>query len=544
MINSGIEANLLTELIHNEEVVMREYIVHEVMRRTLITDGDKEVVSGNTRLTYSELYLRVLRLANSLKELGVKEGTVVGVLDVNTHRYFELHYALSMLGAVIHTINFRLPPDQLVYTMIHAEDKWVFVSDIFAKAISQVADKFENWVLMTDNPEATFPAKNVYHYEKLVEQGKERELEEAEKVHEDDAFSIFYTTGTTGRPKGIMYSHKNILIGALQLFHHLSLHRTGAKVSNEDVIMPLIPFFHIHAWGVAFFPAYVGTKLVLPGAATPAEQVKLIKNEGVTWLNMVPTQLHMLLNEPEFGNVKVLTGGSPLTSGLATQAVKRGVKFSLIYGGSDQLGTAISVVPSGISESNEEATEWLRKGMKLLPMVEASIRDNDGNEVPHDGKTIGTLWVKSPWLPMGYYKAPELSAEAYKDGWFRTGDLAFFYPNGLLYVAGREGYAVKSGGEWIPTGILEAVLSEHPAVEHVAVIPMYDERWGQRPLAVIQARSEISETELRDYMMNSVKEGKIAKFWIPDKFIFVDEIPLTSAGKLNKAILKQKYSNL
>lgn len=522
---------------------MREYVVHEVIRRSLITDKEKEIVSGGVRLTYPDMYVRILRLASSLKSLGIKKGTVVGVLDVNTHRYFELHYALSMLGAIIHTINFRLPPDQMVYSMIHAGDEWIFVSEIFMKAVEPLAEKFPHWVLMTDNRRGNFPANNVFNYEELVESGKEQELSEADKIHEDDIFSIFYTTGTTGRPKGIRYSHKKILLGALQLFHHLGLHETGARVTSDDVIMPLIPFFHIHAWGVAFFPAYVGAKLVLPGAASPSDQARLIKEENVTWLNMVPTQLHMLLNEPQFGNVKVLTGGSPLPSGLAKAALERGVKFSLIYGGSDQLGTAISVIPSGYDPESEEAKEWLRKGMKLLPMVEASVRDDEGNEVPHDGKSIGTLWVKSPWLPEGYYKAPDLTAEAYKDGWFRTGDIAFFYPNGLLYVAGREGYAVKSGGEWIPTGLLEAVLSEHPAVEHVAVIPMYDEKWGQRPLAVIQAKKEVSENELRNFMMGAVDSGRIAKFWIPDKFVFVDEIPLTSAGKLNKAYLKEKFSN-
>ncbi len=523
---------------------MREYVVHEVIRRTLITDPEQEVVSGKTRLTYAQLYGRVLRLANSLKEIGIGEGTVVGVLDVNTNRFFELHYALSMLGAVLHTINFRLPPEHLVYSMIHAGDEWIFVSDTFVKAAAPLTGKFPNWVIMSDDPNYPLPedAKRAYRYEELVGGGKEQELPEADDIHDTDIFSIFYTTGTTGKPKGIRYTHRSILLGALQLFHHLALHSSGAHAGAEDVIMPLIPFFHIHAWGVAFFPAYVGAKLVLPGAADPATQVKLIEKEGVTWMNMVPTQLHMLLEQPGFGSVKVLTGGSPLTSGLAKAAAARGVKFSLIYGGSDQLGTAISVVPRGVDPESEEALEWLRAGMKLLPMVEVSVRDEAGNEVPHDGKTIGSVWTKSPWLPEGYYKEPELTKESYVDGWFRTGDLGFFYPNGMLYVAGRQGYAVKSGGEWIPTGMLEAVLSEHPAVALVAVIPMPDERWGQRPMAVIKPKGEVTEDELRQFMMGKVSEGKIAKFWIPDRFVFVEDIPLTSAGKLNKAALQKQIS--
>jgi fatty-acyl-CoA synthase len=522
---------------------MNAYVVHQIVGRTLTTHPDQIIVSGSTRLTYREFYQRVLKIANSLKKLGIKKGTVVGVLDVNTHRFLELHYALSMLGAILHTINFRLAPEQLVYTMIHAADEWIFVSDTFLSAVQPLFPKFPRWVVMSDNPENPLPeAETIFHYETLLKDGEEKELPEAGSVKETDPFSIFYTTGTTGQPKGILYKHKEILLGALQLFHHLALHEGGARPSSGDVFMPLIPFFHIHAWGMAFFPVYVGAKLVLPEAADPAAQANLIQKENVTWLNMVPTQLHMLLDQPGFGHVKVLTGGSPLPSGLAKRADAAGVDFSLIYGGSDQLGTAISVVPEGIPHDSPEALEWRRVGMRLLPMVDVSLRDKEGREVPHDGKSLGQVWVSSPWLPDGYYKNAEATKRAYVNAWFKTGDIGLFYPNGLLYVADREGDAVKSGGEWIPTGTLEAVLSEHPAVELVAVIPKPDERWGQRPLAIVKAREEVTAEILRDFLKTKVDEGKIAKFWIPDQFEFVSEIPLTSAGKLNKAALREKYS--
>jgi len=522
---------------------MRQYIVHEVIRRTLITNPDQVVVSGNTRLTYGALYARVLRLANSLKRLGVRPGMTVGVLDVNTHRFLELHYALSMLGATLHTINFRLAPEHMVYSMVHAGDEWLFVSDVFMGAAQPLVSKFPKWVIMSDDPEVTLPASAAaYRYEELVANGEERELPEADRVQDSDIFSIFYTTGTTGKPKGIRYQHRQILLGSLQLFHHLALHITGDRVDSSDVFMPLIPFFHIHAWGMAFFPLYLGSKLVLPGAAKPAEQVALIRREGVTSLNMVPTQLHMLLDEPNFGHVKVLTGGSPLTSGLAQRAAAAGVKFSLIYGGSDQLGTAISVVPEDVNPESPEALEWLRVGMRPLPMVEVSLRDKQGHEVPHDGKTVGSVWVRSPWLPEGYYKEPELTAESYVDGWFRSGDLGVFYANGGLYVVDRERDAIKSGGEWIPTGVLEALLSEHPAVGIVAVIARPDERWGERPIAIIKSVAPVTAEELRAFLQPKVAEGKIARHWVPDAFEFVEDIPLTSAGKINKVALRQRYA--
>ncbi len=522
---------------------MESYVVHQLIERTLVTHPKQEIVSPGGRFTLEAFYRRVLRLAQSLKSLGLRKGMVAGVLDVNTHRFLELHYALSMLGVIIHTINFRLAPEQLVYSMEHAGDTWVFVSDTFLKMAEPVAGKFPNWVLMTDDAGLSVPeVMNTYDYEALIRDGREEIPDEAGKIEETDIFSIFYTTGTTGKPKGIRYRHREITIGTLQLFHHLALHDCGARVSSSDVFMPLIPFFHIHAWGMAFFPLYLGAKLVLAGAAGPEKQVQLIDEEGVTWLNMVPTQLHMLLETGKFENVKILTGGSPFLSGLAQRAREAGVTYSLIYGGSDQLGTAISVVPEGIPRDSDEAWEWLRVGMRPLPMVEVSLRDREGKEVPRDGKSLGEVWVRSPWLPEGYYKDAEKTAAAYVGGWFRTGDIGTFYPNGLLYVADREGDAVKSGGEWIPTGTLEAVLSEHPSAALVAVIPVKDERWGQRPLAVVKPEGSVSGDDLKKFLLEKVQEGRIAKFWIPDRFEFAEEIPLTSAGKLNKKVLRDRYA--
>ncbi len=522
---------------------MKKFVVHQLLNHSLITHPEQTITSEGKVFTYQEFYYRVLRIANSMKKLGIKKGSVIGVLDVNTHRFLELHYACSMLGAVIHTINFRLAPEQMVYSMVHAGDEWIFISELFIPAAKPLFAKFPNWVIMSDNENPETPAaKNILQYETLVKQGKEQELQEAETIEEKDVFSIFYTTGTTGKPKGIQYSHRNILTGSLQLFHHMALHKYGARVSSRDVFMPLIPFFHIHAWGTAFFPIYLGAKLVLAGAADPASQQKLIKKEKVSWMNMVPTQLQMLLEQKDFGNIKVLTGGSPFASGIANRANKAGVTFSLIYGGSDQLGTAISVVPEDIEPDTPEALEWLRTGMRPFPLVEIAIKDKTGNDVPHDGKTLGSVYVRSPWLPNGYYKEPEITKEHYINGWFRTGDLGYFHTNHAIYIADREGDAIKSGGEWIPTGILESILSEHQLIEQVAVIPEYNEQWGQRPLAIIKAKEKIEDSELKVFLSEAVDAGKIARFWIPDNFIFVDEIPLTSAGKLNKKALRDKYS--
>ena len=281
------------------------------------------------------------------------------------------------------------------------------------------------------------------------------------------------------------------------------------------------------------------------GRMGPAEQLRLIQSEGVTWTNMVPTQIHMLLEQADAAGVKrlpglkVLTGGSPMPSGLARQMRERGMAYSLIYGGSDQLGTSISVVPPGLDPDLPEAWEALRREMMPLSMVDVRLEDAEGRTVPSDGRSIGRVLVRSPWLPGGYHKDAELSAEAFVDGWFRTGDLAVMNPGGAMYVVDREGDAVKSGGEWIATGVLEALISEHASVAAVAVIARPDERWGSRPLAVVQARGALTEEMLRAHLASCVESGRLARFWIPDGFVFVDALPLTSAGKIDKSTLRK-----
>lgn len=523
---------------------MRKLVVHEVIRHTLNNRPGEQIVYAGRRFTYREFYGRVLRLADSLRGLGIGRGVPVAVLDVNSHRYLELHYALSMLGAIIHTVNFRLPGEQILYTMKHAGDAWVFVYEAFAPALAPAAKLFTRWVYMADTDQLPPPdIPDPLRYEDLISAGREEEPPEAGQVEETDAYSIFHTTGTTGQPKGVCYRHRDMVLAAIQIAHHLALHETGARIESRDVFMPLIPFFHIHGWGSAIYVPYLGCSFVLPGRATPAQQVALIKQERVTWLNMVPTQLHMLLDVENFGNVKVLTGGSALPSGLARRAAARGIRFSLIYGGSDQLICSMSVVPEDTDPAAPEALEWLRTGTRPVPMVEVEVRDGGGRPLPRDGRTIGEVWVRSPWLPEGYYRDPERSRESYVGGWFRTGDLGTIFPNGLLYVVDRLKDAVKSGGEWIPTTVLEAILSEHPAVAMAAVLAAPDERWGERPVACVKRKPEAASTteaDLRSFLEQQVEAGRMASYWVPDRFIFVDEIPVTSAGKINKAALRQQ----
>lgn len=526
---------------------MRKLVIHELLYSSLAQHGQVEVVSGPHRLTYRSVWERAVRVADRLTRLGVRKGTVVGVMDINSHRCLELQYALSMVGAVIHTLNFRLAAADLLYAITHAQDEWLFVWEGFAGPVGKLRDQFPNWVWLTDGEprESGIDHERERTYESLVAEGRPVVPDHANRAAENDPYSIFYTTGTTGRPKGLRYTQRDMILAPLQIAHHLALHPTGGRLSSADTIMPLIPFFHIHAWGAAFFPPYMGAKLVLPERATAKEQLELIAREGVTWSNMVPTQLHMLLDEAEAADqalsLRVLTGGSLLPSGLAQRAAKSGVALSLIYGGSDQLATSISVIPRGMNPdpSSPDTLQALSTRTSPIPFVDVQVRDENSLTVPQDGRTIGEIWVRSPWLPRGYLNDEEHSRVAFIDGWFRTGDLAVRFPDGSFYVVDRQKDAVKSGGEWIPTGMLEAVLSEHPAVAAVSVLAQTDNKWGERPIAVIQARTSVPEVDLREFMDDAVASGRIPKFWVPDQFLFVETLPITSTGKIHKAALRE-----
>ncbi len=511
---------------------MRDLVVHEILADAAYQHPLTPIISGETRLTYSTLYERTVRLADSLTRLGMTRGTVVGVMDVNSHRYMEVMYALSMVGAVIHTINFRLPEADILWTVHHARDEWLFLWEGFDKQSNRITPTVRHVVRMRDHG-----TSDGYDYNALISEGRFHVPEIATTVSSGDAYSLFYTSGTTGRPKGLRYTHRQMLSGALQIAHHLALYDTGATLAAHDVIMPCIPFFHIHGWGVPFIAPYIGASLVLPEQGKPVDQRALIQKHRVTWSNMVPTQLVMLLDSGTNPiPLKVLTGGSPLSAGLAHRAQQQGIRFSVIYGGSDQLGSAITAAPGMAGDLRREA---LTSQLTPFPMVRIEVRDAEGIPVRSDGSTVGEVWVQSPWLPDGYVDNAEASHEAYRNGWFRSGDLATRAPGGYVTVMDRMNDAIKSGGEWIVGSTIESVISQIPGVKAVAVIAVPNERWGQRPQAVIVAESGVDTKQVQDALNQAVQSGILAKFWVPEIIQFLDSLPTTSTGKINKAKLRE-----
>ncbi|MCI0182419.1 AMP-binding protein [Sulfoacidibacillus ferrooxidans] len=534
---------------------MRKGLIHEILADAAWKCPDVEVISGSYRSTYEKEWQRVYHLAHGMRRIGIQKGTVVGILDVNSYRFFELQFALSMLGAINHPLNFRLPKADLLYTVQHAGDEYIFAWEGFAQVAHTMQTSVRQVIWMReDRSLAIAPEHGELTFEQLIAIGRDAAQQEPIEfgidVEDDDIFSIFYTTGTTGRPKGMRYRHRDMLHASLQIAHHLAIHDTGAKIVSGDTMMPLIPFFHIHGWGASFFIPYLGAKLVLPERADAKEQLAIIAHEHVTWSNMVPTQLHMLLHEweqqtgcKEHLPLRVLTGGSPLSTGLTQRLHEAGITFSLIYGGSDQLGTSISAIVDAKRLTDQERRTILATRTLPLPMVIVDVRHEEGGSVPRDGVTIGEVWVKSPWLPDGYFCDPDRSRATYSDGWFRSGDLAVWHEDSSLYVLDRQKDAVKSGGEWIATSVIESLLSECDGVIDVAVIAWPDERWGERPIAVIEmskrANAICSEEFLWEHLRQAVQDGRLATFWIPDRIVFMDRLPMTSAGKIHKAALRE-----
>lgn len=507
------------------------FTIHSILRRAKTLCPDVKVVWEDKEFTYGEIYSRVVSLANALLSIGVKKGSVIGVADWNSLPMFEIHYAAAMIGAVIYPVNVRLPPEHILHTLKIADVEWLFYSSDF-KSLSTLIDKEKTISLSPD-------CDGRYCYHDLVKNKGVREPEV--EISGNDYFSILFTSGTTGLPKAVRYTHEKIIHGALAIVYQLGLYKTPASLHQGDVIMPLIPFYHIHSWGSFIHAPYLCNRYILMGRFMPDKAVELIERYKVTWINAVPTMVYMLIDFAEkakkleaLRGLKALVGGMPITSGLAKKMDNLGIKFSTIYGGTDMLAISISIV------SSAEDIDTVRLNTHPVPFAEVRIVDPDTGKDVEIGK-MGEIWVRTPWLPYEYYKDPVKTRESYVNGWFRTGDIGMLLPGGALRITDRLKDVIKSGGEWIPTSILEAIISNIPGVELVAVLGKAHERWGERPVAVIKPKEGYSITKevIYEELSKEVSTGRIPKWWLPDDIIFVNEMPLTSTGKIDKKLLRE-----
>ncbi|MAB13513.1 3-(methylthio)propionyl-CoA ligase [Parvibaculum sp.] len=513
--------------------------------------GDREVVTRTiegpiARTTYSEIHLRARKAAQALQKLGIEKGDVVATMAWNTARHLEAWYGIMGLGAVCHTLNPRLFAEQLIYIINHAEDKVIFLDLTFVPILEGIKDelpKVKAYVVMTDRahmPETSLP--NALCYEEIVE-AENGEFKWAEG-DENDACGLCYTSGTTGNPKGVLYSHRSNVLHALAVNMGDAL---GMK--STDAMLPVVPMFHANAWGISFAAPAVGAKLVMPGANMDGESIyELLSTENVTATAAVPTVWLMLLqhlqkNKLELPHLeRVVIGGSAAPRSMIEVFEKDyDVQVFHAWGMTEMspMGTLGSLKAGMEDWPLDKQIDVKVKQGRAIYTVEMKITDDDGNELPCDGEAFGHLMVRGPAIAGAYLKG-EGGNILDEDGWFDTGDVATIDESGYMQITDRAKDVIKSGGEWISSIELENLAVGHPKVAEAAVIGIAHPKWDERPLLIIVKNEgeDVSKEDILDYM-----EGKIAKWWMPDDVAFVDEIPHTATGKIQKLELRKMFKD-
>ncbi|WP_079201021.1 fatty acid--CoA ligase [Pseudomonas sp. CC6-YY-74] len=506
----------------------------------------REIVYRDTlRYSYATFNERVARLANALTTAGVKAGDTVAVMDWDSHRYLECMFAIPMLGAVLHTINIRLSPEQILYTMNHAEDKFVLVNSEFVPLYNGIAAQLttvEKTLLLTDAEEKTAELPGlVGEYEQLLAAASPSY--DFADFDENSVATTFYTTGTTGNPKGVYFTHRQLVLHTMAAASVLGSLDSVRLLGTNDVYMPITPMFHVHAWGMPYAATMLGIKQVYPGRYEPEMLCKLIKEEKVSFSHCVPTILQMLLNTPsakghDFGGLKMIIGGSALNRALYDAAKARGIQLTAAYGMSETcpLISCAHINDELLAGSEDEQITYRIKAGVPVPLVEAAIMSADGTMLPADGESQGELVLRSPWLTQGYFREPEKGQELWEHGWLHTGDVATIDGMGFIEIRDRIKDVIKTGGEWISSLALEDLISRHPAVSEVAVVGVVDPQWGERPFALLVLNDDqtLDAKGLKDHLKPYVEQGHINKWAIPTQIALVTEIPKTSVGKLDK----------
>lgn len=533
-----------------------QLIIKHLLETPLVFAPDQQIIyRDKVRFTYRMLNERIHRLANALKLLGVKMGDTVCVFDYDSHRYLECFFAVPMMGAVLHTQNWRLSPEQILYTMNHAEDDVVLIHADFLPILEAIKDKLttvKKIILITDDDKKPDTKISIdMEYEEMLK-GASRHYDFPD-LDEYTRATTFYTTGTTGAPKGVYFSHRQLVLHTQAGLIGLSAYESPARFRSNDVYMPLTPMFHVHAWGIPYLATLLGVKQVYPGRYEPEMLMKLILTEKVTFSHCVPTILHMLVSSPavkklDLSRWKVIIGGSRLPKGLARATMDLGIQVFSGYGMSETCPviSLANLKPPMLDWNKENQIDKLIMTGLPIPFVYARIVDSYGKNVPHNGTATGELILRAPWLTDSYFKEPERTKDLWKDGWLYTGDVACIDPAGYIQITDRTKDVIKTGGEWISSLELENLISQHEGVSEAAAIGIPDDKWGERPLLIVVLRPEykdkVSERDLKKFMEKFAKEGKIAKYGVPDRYLLVDGIPKTSVGKINKIQLRKLYS--
>ncbi len=509
------------------------------------------VYRGSMRFTYRDFRARVCKLANVLTRLGVKAGDTVAVMDWDSHRYLECFYAVPMLGAVLHTVNVRLSPEQIIYTIDHAEDDYLLVNGEFLPILEQIKgriDTVRDFILLNDEetiPETSLPLAG--EYEDLLKNASAAFT--FADFDENTRATTFYTTGTTGMPKGVYFSHRQLVLHTLGTIAALATSAEQGRFHQKDVYMPITPMFHVHAWGFPYIATSVGVKQVYPGKYAPNSLLQLIEKEGVTFSHCVPTIMHMLMASPEFANIdlsgwKVVIGGAAMPKKMCQAAKERGIDIFSGYGMSETCPVLTLAHVGNDERDREEEIEIRCKTGRPLPLVQLRVVDEEMHDVPRDGSSVGEIVVRAPWLTQGYWKDKRTSEVLWRSGYLHTGDVATIDGNNYVTITDRMKDVIKIGGEWLSSLELEDLINLHAAVSEVAVIGIHDEKWGEKPLALIVLKNGVDRPAPRE-IVNHVKafidKGMMSKLALLIGVRYVDAIDKTSVGKINKKVLREKY---
>lgn len=519
--------------------------IGSILRHGVAVYGDSECVTstgaGSRRATFAEVGSRAERLAAALARLGICPGDRVGTFCWNSQEHLEAYFAIPSMGAVLHTLNIRLFPEQLAYVVNHAEDRVIILDDSLVPLLARVAPELhtvERFIVIGDGDASALGDVEVLRYDDLL-LAEEPGFAWPE-TDERQAAAMCYTSGTTGNPKGVAYSHRSSWLHSLA-----TTSASALGFTERDRILTIVPMFHANAWGIPYSAFMVGSSLLMPGRFMQAEPlVRFIGEERATFSAAVPTIWADILrygedHEIDLSSIRMIVcGGSAVPRALMERFEERyGVRIVQAWGMTETspLGT-VAHPPASVEIGAADELDWRVKTGRPVPGVEMRIVGDDGSVMPCDGESVGEIEVRGPWITASYYGDP--SPEKFDDGWLRTGDVGHVDARGFVQITDRAKDVIKSGGEWISSVELENLLMAHPAVAEASVIGVPDPRWQERPLAcvVLKAGAEATPADLAGFL-----EGHVAKWQVPERWAFIEEVPKTSVGKFDKKVLRARH---
>jgi fatty-acyl-CoA synthase len=525
-------------------------LLGQLLHTPLANAPDVEIVYRDlSRYTYRTLYKRIKRLGSALD---VKSGQTIAVMDWDSHRYLECFFAIPMTGATLMTVNLRLSPEQMAFTLNHAHADVLLIHEDFLPLLASFRSQLtsiERFILLSDKAETVCPAPFASDYETMLANGDENHV--FSDFDENTRATLFYTSGTTGNAKGVHFTHRQLVLHTLATAAAMSYATVNGRFNTQDVYMPITPMFHVHAWGFPYVATMLGLKQVYAGRYQPDLLLQLIQQEKVTFSHCVPTLLHLLLASPlikkiDLSRWKVIIGGSALPKGLASAILELGVDIFAGYGLSES-APILSLGFLSRHDAMDAETALTARTMagRAIPLVDIHLLDMAGNEVAHDGIASGEVVLRAPWLTQSYLHDEAATDALWHGGYMHTGDIGTLDATGMLNITDRLKDVIKCSGEWLSSLALESLISEHPAVSHVAVIGIPDEKWGERPraLVVLKPGQTASADELRIPVNKRIDEGLLPRYARLMQIRFVPALQFTCVGKLDKKAMRQQQTD-